>query len=343
MIRLFPAGGFFFACNFLLYFFILAGKTSYMLLKIVKLLGFLLGINLLVILILIVLHLPGTTKIDKIYSHSFEFERDVIIVKAYLKGIGPYNFILDTGTDPCVIDRELAERLSFVQFSLGKQEVGENQPIEISLPSPLKLRLGDMPESRKFFLGFDLKPISQKMGMPIHGILGHNFLQDNAFQIDYKQKEIHFFPPEHEIYPEVKKGVLAMNLQFIDKGSFPLIDELRINGRKIRVTLDTGYNQSLTLYKEAIKELKLERQLKELADKTSLGYGGEKKVKSLAAHSLQLHNWNIPQKRNLFADLESKKSEVPMEIRAGNMGNGILKHYKLSMDYKQKKVWFEKH
>ncbi len=243
-----------------------------MLLKIVKLLGFLLGINLLVILILIVLHLPGTTNIDKKHSLSFNFERDVIIVEAYLKGIGPYNFILDTGTDPSVIDKELAERLSFVQFSLGKQEVGENQPIEISLPAPLKLRLGDMPASRKFFLGLDLKPISQKMGMPIHGILGHNFLRDNAFQIDYRKKEIHFFPADHELYSAGEKGVLAMNLQFIDEGSFPLIDELIINGKKIRVTLDTGYNQSLTLYTEAVRELKLERQLKDLPGKTSLGY-----------------------------------------------------------------------
>lgn len=314
-----------------------------MLLKIVKLLGFLLGINLLLALILLVLHLPTSTKIEHSHSLPFKFERDVIILEAYLKGIGPYNFILDTGTDPSVIDKELSDRLSFVQFSLGEQEVGENQPIEISLPAPLKIRLGDMPESRKFFLGLDLKAISQKMGMPIHGILGHNFLRDNAFQIDYRKKEIHFFPPEHELYSTGAKDVLAMNLQFIDEGSFPLIDELEINGKKIRVTLDTGYNQSLTLYQEAIKELKLERQLKEVADKTSLGYGGEKKVKSLAAHSLQLHDWNIPQKKNIYADMDSKKSEVPMEIRAGNMGNGILKNYKVSLDYKRKRVWFEKY
>ncbi|MEM8888910.1 MAG: retropepsin-like aspartic protease, partial [Bacteroidota bacterium] len=286
-----------------------------MLLKIVKLLGFLLGINLLVILILIVLHLPGSTKIEQTHSLPFTFERDVIIVEAYLKGIGPYNFILDTGTDPSVIDKDLAERLSFVQFSLGEQEVGEDQPIEISLPAPLKIRLGDMPASRKIFLGLDLQAVSKKMGMPIHGILGHNFLRDNAFQIDYQQQKIHFFPPEHEFYKEDNKGVLAMKLQFIDEGSFPLIDELEINGKKIRVTLDTGYNQSLTLYKEAIKELKLETQLRDIADKSSLGYGGEKKVKSLAAHSLHLQSWNIPQKKKIFADVDSKKSEVSMDIR----------------------------
>jgi len=314
-----------------------------MLLKIVKLLGFLLGINLLVILILIVFHLPTSTKIDQTHSLPFTFERDVIIVEAYLKDIGPYNFILDTGTDPSVLDKDLAERLSFVQFSLGKQEVGEDQPIEISFPAPLKIRLGDMPASRKVFLGLDLQAVSKKMGMPIHGILGHNFLRDNTFQIDYRQQKIHFFPPKHELYKDDKQGVLAMKLQFIDEGSFPLIDELKINGKKIRVTLDTGYNQSLTLYKEAIKELQLETQLKDIADKTSLGYGGEKKVKSLAAHSLQLQSWNIPQRKNIFADVESKKSEVSMDIRAGNMGNGILKNYKISLDYKREKVWFEKY
>jgi len=173
--------------------------------------GYILLFILVLLIPFVIYYYPGKSEAKKVEEMTFAFHRDVIVIEATLNNSGPYNFILDTGTDPSVIDINISDSLSLFQFSMGKQDVGEDQSLEISIPLPMKLQVCNLPSSRKLFLALDLKMISDKMEMPIHGILGHNFIKDNTIQIDYQKRNLKFYPFNVNPYPSPNQNVKKKN------------------------------------------------------------------------------------------------------------------------------------
>jgi len=312
-----------------------------MLRTILRIVGYSLLVLLAVVVNMIIVYIPGDSQTEVVEKLSFEFKRNVIVLKADLNGEGPFNFILDTGTDPSVLDRELSQQISLYQFQLGPQDVGENQPIEIDIPLPVNLRVGNLPEARKLFLALDIGKISEKMGMKIHGIIGYNFLKDNIFQINYLEKTLTFYPSDQPPYDDSNQSVLSLPLEFIDDGTFPLIENAEINNKPIRVSIDTGFNGPLTLYGEAIALLDLNMSIGDLPTVNTEGYGGSNEAVITELTSFSIRGWQF-RTDSVLLDFGSAKSKVPLEVRGGNMGNGAFKDYILTLDYAKQRIWFER-
>ncbi len=306
-----------------------------------KIIGYILLFIFILLILFVIYYYPGKSEAKKVEELTFAFHRDVIIIEATLNNSGPYNFVLDTGTDPSVIDINISDSLSLFQFSIGKQDVGEDQSLEILIPLPMKLQVGNLPSSRKLFLALDLKMISDKMEMPIHGILGHNFIKDNIIQIDYQKQKLKFYPFGINPYPNPDQNVKKMELHFIDDGTFPLVKLLSVNGKPINATIDTGSNQTLTLFRASVDYLGLSEVLESSKEIEAIGYGGAHKKKVMDSLTIKIDNWDI-ENSEVYFDLQSEKSKVSLDIRGGNLGNQILKNYILTLDYQNRIIWFEK-
>ncbi len=84
-------------------------------------------------------YFPTQSSVEETVEIPFVLERDIIIVNAMLNGQGPYNMVLDTGTDPSVVDSQIADEISWLQIPLGAQgSSGASDQIEIKLFPRLK-------------------------------------------------------------------------------------------------------------------------------------------------------------------------------------------------------------
>jgi len=309
--------------------------------KVFKFIAYTLLLILSILILFIVYFFPGKSEVEKVEEIAFVLHRDAIIVEATLNDSGPYNFILDTGTDPSVVDVNLSDSISLFQISIGEQDVGEGKPLEIAIPLPMNLKVGNLPSSRKLFLGLALNEISNKIGFPIHGILGNNFIRDNLIQIDYQKQKLKIYPSGIDPYPSLSQNVRKLSLQFIDDGVFPLINTLSINGKRLNTTIDTGSNQPLTLYYASVDYLGLGERLKSARELETVGYGGAHIIKVVDSIDVKIDDWLIPNTEIHF-DLSSEKSKVSLDIRGGNLGNKILKNFIVTFDYQNGIIWFEK-
>ena len=113
-----------------------------------------------------------------------------MIVQAMVNGIGPFNFLLDTGTTRTVIDPVLAQQLSAPV--LGEVAVtGTLHQRQDKLVMLKELQLG---ESSVSSLGAVVDKIArQKLLAPgIRGVLGEDFLSRFDILIDFRQHWLRF-------------------------------------------------------------------------------------------------------------------------------------------------------
>lgn len=115
-----------------------------------------------------------------------------VIVQARVNGSSPRNFILDTGAGGTLVSEVLAAEVGLelgeevqmqgatgvetARFSLGATlQVGQKQVKNLSLV------VSDV-----------VTPLSVGAGIPLSGIVGHDFFKDSIVVIDYKRKRIGF-------------------------------------------------------------------------------------------------------------------------------------------------------
>lgn len=114
-----------------------------------------------------------------------------MVVGISVNGAGPFNFLVDTGTNTTLIDPQLAAELGL-------------KPVDkISLTSLassvstaryfLSLRVGPASVSHMEALAVPL-PQLQALDSSIRGVLGMNFLLQFSFRLDYDRQRMEIFP-----------------------------------------------------------------------------------------------------------------------------------------------------
>jgi hypothetical protein len=162
----------------------------------------------------------------------------LIVVQTIINGVGPFSFLLDTGTTRSVIDPELARQLQapvIGQASLtGVLHVRQDELVRIQ-----DERLGGVSVSN--LAAIVDKLARQKILAPgIRGVLGEDFLSRFDVLIDYKQHSLRFDDPPP--YGERCRfettgqyhGSLTTNRLLIP------VEFMEVSGETVQLQLDTG-------------------------------------------------------------------------------------------------------
>jgi hypothetical protein len=166
---------------------------------------------------------------------SFDLYRDYLIVArgsaGSLKGL---NFMLDTGANPSVIDRRVAQKLHLQELAASIAVIGGNvQGGQSVIPS---LELGPVRRENLPVLIEDLSFFQKAFPVRIDAIIGLDLLGQSPFVIDYPAREIHFG----------SLPVLATSLSLHMQDGLPIVDA-ELNSGSVRLLLDTG-SSSLILF-----------------------------------------------------------------------------------------------
>ncbi|HEU5237024.1 MAG TPA: retroviral-like aspartic protease family protein, partial [Pyrinomonadaceae bacterium] len=270
----------------------------------------------------------------------FEFESNQIILQVKIAGKGPFNMLLDTNTDPSAIDSATARDLGLVVGSKGTTASGGGTETNTVYPVRLpNVEVGPVVAKDVPAATIDLTRLGNRIGKPIHGVLGYSFLKDRIVQIDYPNSKLRFFAESP--YPRIQFGPNTVNIiafPFRYEDGDVIIDSVYINNEKMKASLDTGSSSTFCLTPDAVALLGLEEQGRD-SDEENVGYNGAYKSKVGMLKSVRLGKLSVDSAPATFwlpgTGHDHKKFQV-------NIGNGFFKDFMMTFDFRNKMVVFER-
>lgn len=301
-----------------------------------------------VLLVIIALNSPALSNTygkRRVIEVPFEFVRNQIILQVMINGRGPFNMFLDTGVDPSVIDIALAKQIGLEIEPIKHQGTGAGTEEIVGYKTNLKqLEIGKLPATDILAVAVDLSKSAQRLGRPLHGVLGYSFLENRIIQIDYLKRKVRIyevspFSGSNSKKDEARRLILPMNFKKDD--TIPVIEECYVNGKRIRVTLDTGSSLTLAIFPAAIKYLGLDENVKNATVDSAVGAGGAVDIRNGHVQSLAIGNMVLSSNEVVFG-VRGYGEKESLDIRGGSLGNGTLKELVLTLDYRNKVIVFER-
>jgi hypothetical protein len=244
----------------------------------------------------------------------FELVHNEVLVFAKVNGKGPFLMKIDSGADPSLIDIHTAMKLGLTLNPAGEGTEGGNDEGSIFDTRFTSVELGGVSARDVDALaGGMVTKIGKRLERPIVGVLGRGFFSGRIAQFDYSTRKIRFLADLPAGAPEPGRRAV---MTFKDDENV-LVEDVSVNGRRLRAAIDLGSGGTLTLFSEAAGRLGLP---KEAPASASLSVG------TMAAESVPL-------------TVESPREKKSWDA---NLGNGFLKGYIVTIDYPDLKVVLEK-
>jgi predicted aspartyl protease len=275
----------------------------------------------------------------EIVEVTFELIHNQIVVPVRIMDRGPFNMLLDTGVTPSVMDRSTAIRIG---LSVAPQSSGEasgvgSNTVQLYNVALTRLEVGALRIDTLEAVAVDLSPLAERMGRAVDGILGYSFLKHRIVQIDYPGRRLRILTrgPVNELF-EGSRERHTLPLDLVPGDIIPRIAELHVNGAVVPVSLDTGSSLTLELYASAIQPLGLEALVKDAEATRVTGARGNANMTRATLDSMALGPFMKSRPEVIF----NPKWQVK-EKRLGNVGNGFLKDFVVTLDYPGRQITIE--
>jgi predicted aspartyl protease len=281
-----------------------------------------------------------TSNREQIIEVPFDFYRNEIIVRVKVNNRGPFDMMLDTGTDPSAIDLATAKEIGLKLDSVGHQGSGGGTSVNLAYETKLQLvEMGGLTARNVQALAIDLSKPSQRLAKPLHGILGHSLLNGRIVQIDYPKRVVRFyskspFPQAANLPNTSKRTVLPFRY---DDGI--LIDQVSVNAKKMPANLDTGSNGTFSLTPAAVSYLSLDAEASKAPVSTSVGYNGTAENREGKIGNVTLGAISIDAPTVVFFSKGTGHDKKKWGI---NIGNAFLRDFVVTIDYRSKVLTLER-
>jgi predicted aspartyl protease len=273
----------------------------------------------------------------------FAFDHTSVIIQVKVNGKGPFNMVLDTGSDVASIDLVTAKDLGLNLKPTGQQASGGGaEKSQIFLTQIQQVEIGGLVSKNIVAVAVNLSKSSQVLGKPLHGALGYGVLKNRIVQFDYPKRVIRFYSSSP--YPKVDQAAnneRRLVLPFRLGDDSPIIDEVYVDGKKIRAVIDTGGGGTyFALMPEAISTLGLEQEMSEAEpDSRGVGIYGVITSRKGKIKTLRIGSINIDSPTIIFYPKGMGKDNRKF---GGAIGNAFLQEFVVTFDYLNKTVVLER-
>jgi predicted aspartyl protease len=274
----------------------------------------------------------------------FFASNSLIIVPVSVNGSYPVNFLLDTGVRSNILfSKDLGDAMG-LEYTRRLNLMGADGSEEIMASvSPVNhLDLGPVEGIAQALLVLeeDFLELEAVVGVPIYGIIGHEFFKFNPIKINYDDERIEFFrtdalkwrPPFFKkLDLSVEENKPYINAKIKQKDGTILDSKLLI---------DTGANHGLLLNRETSEQIEMpplfiEAELGQSLGGVLRGYIGRVDWLKLGPLKQQEVLTSYPE--------ETAFSYILKETgRMGSLGSEVLGRTRLILDYPRKRVMIRK-
>jgi hypothetical protein len=286
---------------------------------------------------------------DSFNIKQFSFGNGLPIVEIIVDNKDTAHFLIDTGSDICVIDSSFYFDKGYSHIALDTISVTGGSGYALKnkvLYFGLDFSYNKNNYKNNIFYIADLKKIIQD----IDGIIGGNFLQNKVLLIDYEKGKVEFSFNDSILTPYAFND--SANFKLYRKGSFsktPHIEATLVFSKdteqKGEYILDTGNWNDIHIWQSAADSLSLvslsKKKYKLVRQNGNIS--GEHKGFIIRADSLVsgdfLHISPI-----VYFDQKQNKDFVPRSSThsTGLIGNDILSNYTIALNYPERKFYYKK-
>jgi len=276
----------------------------------------------------------------KRHTISFSFHRNLIIIPLFINNKGPYNFLLDTGVGMGLITNpNLMDSLGLAKGNEIKiVGAGENQDeLKAYMLPHLKVNMdGIVADDIRFtILSEDVFNLSSYVGLPISGILGHQFFNSFVVRINFIEQQITLYEPSSFKYKRSDGASIPFQLEEQRPYLYALATLQNQEQLAIKLIIDTGASHAISLEKRQNAAIKIP----EPAYRTHLGWGLNGSIKGYIGRvtSFQLNKYKFKNILSSFPDHEDIAAKTNVG-RNGNLGNEVLKRFHVIIDYSRSRL-----
>lgn len=283
---------------------------------------------------------PANRTKDKI---DFKLINNLILIPVLVNDT-PLNFILDTGASSTVIfSFENTEEIELFNYTVIKlRGLGKGDPVDALKSEGNSIQIGRAKSANQtIYVVFDgALNFSSRLGHPVHGIIGNDFLKDFVVEVNNIREQIRFFKPENY---KKRKCRRCVDKELIFQAEKPFITAtFRENEMELEVNLlvDSGSGDGLWLFENSDENIVIPEDSFE--DYLGLGingniYGKRSKVDNFSLENFELENVNTSYPNIDFLDVVKE-----LGYRNGSLGGEILKRFNWTIDYTNKKLRLKK-
>ena len=185
--------------------------------------------------------IDSTTQTEDVRFRTDAGDRMTVPVR--LSGMGPYRFMVDTGSNRTAISAELASRLKYVPGEIADVHsiAGVSRFTTATVPS--------LQVTRKEVRNIHA-PLLNGTYMGADGILGTDSLRSQRVLFDFEAHTLSIVP---STVPDFRSEPGTIVVQGIRRNGRLIVTEAKANGRSVIVVIDTG--SQVTIGNEALRKV----------------------------------------------------------------------------------------
>lgn len=244
----------------------------------------------------------------------------MIVVEGSIGDIGPLNFVIDTGTNPSVIDQRITKKLGIHGYKSTLPVVnGEVATSEVLIPS---VSVGPVTRAAVRMAVQDFAMLEHQLGVRIDAMLGLDILGARSFRINYESRSIIFDPTS---------SVRGETASFQSEPPFVTV-EMKMNQQPVHLLVDTG-SSDLVLF-----ESRLASRLLGLASvlRRSRNLQGEFALREVQLSDVRLGNSSFGARRAYVAADHNNGLSFD-----GLLGVSALHVRQVSFDFERRRLTWE--
>ena len=281
----------------------------------------------------------GKTK-EQAVEIPFDFYRNEIILQVKVNRKGPFNMMLDTGTDPSAVDRTTVRELGLKLTATGIPASGGGTDTNLIYSTRFPLvEVGGLTVKNVDTLAIDLAKISERLGKPLHGVLGHSFLNGRVVQIDYPNRVVRIYSQSPFAKAAEQSNTAKRTVLRFRYDDNVLVDDVVVNGKKLVANFDTGSDGSFKLTPAAVVYLGLEEEFNRARASATVGFNGVSENREGQITNVTVGGISVDAPTVLFFGKGTGRDKKPWGI---NIGNAFLKDFVVTFDYRSKLITLER-
>lgn len=285
----------------------------------------------------------------------FELTAGHVVVFAKVNGTGPYNMLLCTGSNASVIESGLARQMKVAAMPVSVAGGKALPPFSMVFPDLDRVEIGGFEARHVEAVAARLDSLSRRLGIQVHGTLGYSFLRNRAVRIDYARQVISLSAPDKDEQNAGNvPGAASFPFTVGRANQVPVVVGGAINGEPLKIMIDTCSADALSLTPDAARKLGV-------AGPGAAAAKGEKKESVAGAFMqnsvlldapLDFEGDAFPVKSPAKLSLGPVSREWQsftvfnagsprdkgMDVYGATLGNGFLKDFVVTLDYRNKTV-----
>ncbi|MDX6406447.1 MAG: hypothetical protein QOH70_3902 [Blastocatellia bacterium] len=268
----------------------------------------------------------------------FQLSSNVIFLQVRVNGSEPLWFILDTGAAGTLLDTNRAKTLGIKVSGGGNVEGVGEASVAAGMAKNVSFSLPGVDFEARVVVVLPLSNLNRYIGRVVDGVLGHDFFSRYVVEIDYatrvinvyEPKDFHYSGPGDSIPLDLKNNASSVRARLGLPGRAPIEGNFRI---------DTGGSHTLILHSPYVNRQKVLESVSRTIAAPSAGLGGETSIRLGRVQGLQLGRFAL---ENVVTGLAvSAKGALANPDLTGNIGDGILRRFKVIFDYRNYRMILE--